>query len=110
MRATATTTVTVLRGTATDEFGDEVDTDTPLYTKVPFSLIEQNRRVFDPVTGTPRTVRVAYGRTNAGTPLLTADRLRDERTGSVYVINAVTQQAGVGGSPDLRVDLERVTT
>lgn len=110
MRAVATTTVTVLRGTATDEFGDEVDLDTVLYMGLPFSLIEQSRRVFDPVSGTPRIVRVAYGRTNSGTPLQTADRLRDERTGSVYVIHAVTQHAGVGGTPDLRVDLERVTT
>lgn len=110
MRATATTTMTVLRGTTTDGFGDEVDLDTPVYTGLPFSLIEQSRRVSDPATGTPRIVRVVYGRTNAGTDLLTADRLRDERTGSVYVINAVTQQAGVGGTPDLRIDMERVTT
>jgi hypothetical protein len=110
MRAVATTTVTVLRGTSTDEFGDELDVDTAVYTGLPFSLIEQSRRIFDPATGTPRIVRTVYGRANAGTDLQTTDRLRDERSQAVYVINAVTQQTGVGGTPDLRVDLERVTT
>lgn len=105
----ATTWVTVIRGTETDEFGDLSDTaqeaGTDDQTRIPASLIEATRTVFDPASGTPRVVRYTVGRIKAGVDITEDDRLRDERTGRVYAVTAVTQPAAIGFTPDLRLDL-----
>jgi len=58
MQAVATTTIAILRGTTTDAYGDEQDTDTPVHTGIPASLTEQSRRVTtrdDPTPGSSAT-------------------------------------------------------
>jgi hypothetical protein len=68
MQAIATTRLTVLRGTTTDAYGDEADTDTPhVHTGIPASLTEQARRVTTRDDPTPRIVRYAVARVTAGT-------------------------------------------
>jgi hypothetical protein len=105
----ATTWVTVLVGAAADLYEDIVDLATEAgddaRTHIPASLIEATRNVFDPAAGTPRVVRSAVCRIRPGVAISEDDRIRDDRTGRVYAINAVTPQAAIGFTPGLRLDL-----
>ena len=107
--AIATTTLAVLRGTTTDAYDDEQDTDTALYTGIPASLTEQTRRVTTRDDPTPRIVRYAVARVAADTDVTDQDRVRDERTGAVYIVDAVSSMANPAVTPDLRLDLRRTT-
>ncbi|MGY6019590.1 hypothetical protein [Streptomyces spinosirectus] len=109
MIALATTTLTVLRGTTTNSDGDEVDTDTPVHTGIRAALTEQTRRVTTRDDPTPRIVRYAVGRVTAGTDITDQDRLRDERTGAVYIVEAVSAMNSAAVASDLRLDLRRTT-
>ncbi|OKI16625.1 hypothetical protein [Streptomyces sp. CB03911] len=108
----ATTWVTVLRGVATDLYGDISDSPTEAgtdaQTHIPASLIEGSRSSRTPGSGTPRVVRYTVCRLPAGTQVTEDDRIRDERTGRIYSISAVTQPAAVGITPELRLDLTLV--
>lgn len=109
MIALATTTLTVYRGTSTDAWGDEVDTDTAVHTGIPAALTEQTRRVTTRDDPTPRIVRYAVGRVTAGTDITDQDRLLDERTGAIYIVDAVSQMSSAAVAADLRLDLRRTT-
>lgn len=109
MQAIATTTLTVLRGTTTDAYGDEQDTDTPVATGVIAALTEQSRRVTTRENPTPRIVRYAVARVPAGTDIRDQDRVRDERTGAVYIVEAPSSMANPAMAVDLRLDLRRTT-
>lgn len=107
--ALATTTLAVLRGTTTDAYGDDVDTDTPVAAGIPAALTEQSRRVTTREDPTPRIVRYAVARVAAGTDIQDQDRVRDERTGAVYIVDAVSSMANPAATADLRLDLRRTT-
>lgn len=105
----ATTWVTVLVGVAGDLYEDIVDLPTEAgddaRTRIPASLIEATRQVFDPASGTPRVVRSAVCRIRPGVAITEDDRIRDDRTGRIYAVNAVTEQAAIGFAPGMRLDL-----
>ncbi|MEU6234424.1 hypothetical protein [Kitasatospora sp. NPDC047058] len=108
----ATTTVTVLRGTGTDLCEDIYDlpaeAGTDGQTGIPASLIEGSRTITTPNNPTPRVVRYAVARIRPGTDVTEDDRLRDDRTGRIYEITAVTQPAALGFTPMLRLDLKLI--
>jgi hypothetical protein len=106
---TANATVTVLRGTAEDDWGDEIDAPQPLYRDVPFTLIETAQVVQDPSTQTPRVIRAITGLGPQWLGLQTTDRLRDQGTGDVLIIVDVITQPNLTGAPaDVKVILRRV--
>ena len=107
MQTLATTTVDVLRGTDTDAYNDPVDTDTPVLTDVPASIIEQSRVVLDQASGTPRVVRFVTGRVAHGTDVQADDRLRD-RSGQIYEVDAVARPQNPVLAQDVRLDLKHV--
>jgi hypothetical protein len=107
--AVATTTLSVLRGTTTDAYGDEQDVDTVVQTGIRAALTEQARRVTTRDDPTPRIVRYAVGRVTAGTDITDQDRVRDERTGAVYIVEAVSSMANPAVAADIRLDLRRTT-
>ena len=109
MQAIATTTVSILRGTTTDPYGDERDTDTPVATGIPASLTEQSRRVTTRDDPTPRIVRYAVARVPARTDITDQDRVRDERTGAIYIVDAVSGMTNPAIEVDRRLDLRRTT-
>jgi hypothetical protein len=109
MLARATTTLTVLRGTTTDAFGDEQDTDTAVATGIPASLTEQTRRVTTRDDPTPRIIRYAVGRVTAGTDITDQDRVKDEQTNQVFIVEAVSSMNSAAVAADLRLDLRRTT-
>jgi hypothetical protein len=92
-----------------DAYGDEADMDTPVATGIPASLTEQSRRVTTRDDPTPRIVRYAVARVAAGTDVTDQDRVRDERTGAVYIVDAVSSMANPAVTADIRLDLRRTT-
>ncbi|WP_050369931.1 hypothetical protein [Streptomyces acidiscabies] len=109
MRALANTTLSVLRGTTTDEFGDEADNSTVIASGLPASLIEQVRQSYTPENPTPRVVRYSIARVNADTDIRETDRVKDERSNRTYIVQAVSQTGGLGIVNDLRLDLKHTT-
>lgn len=109
MNAVATTTVAILRGTSTDDFGDTVESTTAVATGVPASLIEQRRVVTTESDPQPRAVVFFTGRVSATTDVTDGDRLRDERTGEIYLVDSVSRTSSPVMTNDRRLDLRRVT-
>jgi hypothetical protein len=107
--ALATATVSVLRGTTTDEFGDEVDGSTVHESGIPAYLTEKTETVFDPGTQTPRVVRMAMALLPHGTDVTDEDRLRDDSSGITYIVDDVIQTNAPGQMTDLKLVLRRVT-
>jgi hypothetical protein len=109
MQAVATTKITVLRGTSTDGYGDEQDTDTAVHVGIPASLTEQSRRVTTRDDPVPRIVRYAIARVPARTEVTDQDRVLDERTGAKYIVDAVSGMDNPAIEVDRRLDLRRTT-
>jgi len=110
MIATPTTTVDVLRGTTTNQWGDEIDADTavPGMSGLPASIIEQRQRPHEPKDSEDRIVRYFKGRMNRGLDVRKGDRLRDA-AGTVYVVDNLYQQANPFWAQDLSFDLSLTT-
>lgn len=110
----ANTRVAVLRGTPIeDEFGVPIDDNaTPAtgYEDLPGSITERGRTVFDPTSGEPRTVRKITGRLPGDVVLEEGDRIRDNRTGTIYTIEeSEGQPRSISGRASLSLDLKQVS-
>ena len=103
------TTVSIMRGTTTDEFGDEKDTLTVIKTGVRASIIEQSRRVFVPADNVDRVVRYVRGRLPSNEDVREGDRILDERSEVTYIVEAVVQPGSPYAHNDVRVDLKHTT-
>lgn len=101
--------VDVLRGTATDAYGDPADTDTVVGVDVPCSIMERSRREWDPASGTPRTVRYLWVRFRPGAGIRDGDRLRDNAAATIYLVGGVGAPTDLVGAADVLCDLTRVT-
>jgi hypothetical protein len=107
--AIATTTIAVLRGTTTDAYGDEADVDTD-------TRYTASRRADGavPPGHHPRRPDAAHRPLRrrpraAGTDVTDQDRIKDERTGAIYIVDAVSSMANPAVTADLRLDLRRTT-
>lgn len=109
MRAIPTTTVSILRGTTTDAYGDPVDGTTVAASGVLASLLEQRVGVTTGADDRVQQLRAITGRLPAGTDVEEGDRIRDERTGEIYVIDNVSRVQNPVVMADTRVDLRRAT-
>lgn len=91
--------LTILRGSTTNDNLDEVadnSDDAIVATGIIGSVIEQNQRVFLPSAGPSqdtRVIRYMTGRIRSGIDLRNDDRVKDERTGTIYVVEGVRQPA-----------------
>jgi hypothetical protein len=104
-----TTTVTVLRGTAADRYGDEIDTDTVVATRVCASLLEKPVTGARPASGRKDTPRGYTLRVWNNVDVRQDDRIRDERTNYVYVVTTRAPSTNPVGLGSTRFDLQRVT-
>lgn len=111
MYAIATCTVSVLRGTTVDPvYGDTAATMTVIASGIPASIVEQPQtKVTTPGNATPRVTRVYDGIVGSNVDVTDRDRLKDERTGQIYVITSVSQQALPGIISDQSLELRRAT-
>lgn len=106
----ATTTVSILRGAATDRFGDEVDADIVVRDRIPAQLIEQTPNSRSrPVDGRTDQVRSYTLRVSPAVDLRKGDRIRDERTGEVYTGDFEALVANPAGHRSRRMTLRKVT-
>jgi len=111
VRAVATTTVSILRGTTTDGYGDTVDDNTgqPVATGVPASILEQNRRVFLPAEQAVRIVRTYAARVGPEIDVRKDDRLLDEQTNTIYLVTDLSDPHASVMHPDIALQLSRTT-
>lgn len=113
MNAIPTTTVTILGApdgvTPTDQFGDSVESSEPFATGVPAAIHTGRETVA--TESDPNAVIVWYhtGRVPAGTLVTKEQRVQDERTGAVYVVDNVVEIQNAVLPQDIRLDLRRVT-
>jgi hypothetical protein len=109
VKARANTRITILRGSTSDSFGDPKDLPKTILTGVTASIIERNKTTTNPDDGNIRTVRTYTCRIPAGTPLRTGDRIKDEKTGAIYVFDSFTTATNPVRGADIRLDLRRIT-
>lgn len=113
MIAVPTTTASIL-GTPSgepeyNEHGDPIPDSTPWRTGVPIAIATGREVVATESDQGAVVVRYFTGRVPYGTPVTDAQRIRDERTGDIYVIDNVTDPPNAAMPQDLRLDLRRVT-
>lgn len=120
MYSIANTTVTILRGTEPDSFGDAVDDSFPVAEHViafisyptmsPLRPIVLGLQVFETTNAEPSITRLAACALPYGTNVLTGDQILDEMSKLVYEVYAVTALGFAGAFPDLVLTLKRVTS
>ena len=98
----ANTRITIMRGTAANPYGDESDVGAPIYSGIPAAIVESSKQVFDPATQQPRTIRTSTCAVPGWVDILTSDTIRDEASGSYYMIQDIELQptGPTGIAPD----------
>lgn len=109
MRSVANCTVSVLRGSETDDYGDTADTGNVVADRVPASILETVRRTTRRADDRAQTVLYFTGRVDPRVDVRQNDRLRDERTGAVYLVTSLSRVGNPVTVNDSRLDLERVS-
>jgi len=107
--AVPTTTITILGGATSSDYGDVLDSDTPAGAGIPASIMEGRQVVATESDQQARIIRYYTGRLPHGTVITDAQRIRDERTNEVYSIDNVTTPQNPVIPQDVRLDLRRVT-
>jgi len=96
----------ILRGVTTqNEYGDDVSTDAVYKSGILGSVIERTRTNFDPQSSRIVTLRQLTGRFAHGTDIQDGDRIKDEKTGIIFLVNSVSMPTSVVNKPDLILDL-----
>lgn len=86
-----------------DEYGDSVDTDTPIVTGIPAHITPTRYRTWDPVTAQV-TVHNRYKirlRPPAGYTVTESDRIHSTTTGRVYTVHEVGEKRSPLQAADL---------
>jgi hypothetical protein len=105
----ATCSASILRGTGTDTYGDPVDNGTVIASGVIASIRETSQVVMDSATQSPRVIRYVAATLPSGTDVIDTDMVRDDSHGVLYSVEAVTQNRQPGFTPDLELQLKRVS-
>lgn len=111
MIARPTTTATILGGASTEnEWGDPIDGTTEIVAGVPCALTEQPRQVVaDEGQRTPVTIVYVVAFIPYTVDVTNAQRLRDDRSGVVYLIDKVTRPQHPSIPQDTRLDLRNAS-
>lgn len=110
MRTPATERVTVLRGSETNAYGDEVDSETAVHTGVLMGIYESVKsRNYLPAEGATRTIVQFDGYAASNADIQKNDRIRSEKTGRTYLVTDVHQPTGVAMTPDLEITLSQTS-
>jgi hypothetical protein len=102
----------ILRGTTTNASGDDIDDDTIVATGVHLGLRSGATggatRSDSNVSGTPRTVTAWRGSSKATVDLRSFDRIVNERTGAIFLIEGVRPATSGVRRTGLRFEAHRV--
>lgn len=107
------TYVSILRTnpeTLTDEYGDPEDNETVASSGNPFSILIQGKRQFLPSENRTTIVQTIFGRCRANVDVKETDRLKDERTGWLYMIEELLEPVDPMGAAAKSLILRRVQT
>ena len=96
-------TITIMRGTAADEFGDLSDVGTPYLTGVQAALAEVSDVVFDAATMRQQIIRAIKCTVPGWAGVLSTDTIQDEFTGFFYMIESIEAQPGIGYYPPFSI-------
>ena len=105
--ALASTTASILRGTTTQRFVASLS-QVAIASGVPVDIAVTNTNAYDPTSQQIRTIRTISGSIQSDTDITESDRLRDDATGVVYIVEQVTQRMGPGFVGDLELVLKQV--
>lgn len=105
----ATTLITIMRGTVTDRYGDEADSDSVVASRIPASILEKPVTGGRPASGRKDTPRGYFLRVWKPVDIRQNDRVRDERTGDIYAVTTQAPATNPVGLGSTRLDLQRVT-
>lgn len=105
MYSRATTTVSILRGQSTDEWGDAVDNDTIVASGVLASILEQKTWSSPEVSTQPHNYRYARLRIRSNIEVQTNDRIRDERHNQTWLVTNISPLQNPVVGQDKRIDL-----
>lgn len=105
MYSRATTTVSILRGQSTDDWGDDIDNDTVAASGVLASILEYKIYSSPEVSTQPHNYRYARLRVKKGTDVRTNDRIKDERLNQTWIITNISPYQNPVVGQDIRIDL-----
>jgi hypothetical protein len=119
--AMANTTVSILRGTVEDTYGDNEDSGTVIASGIlafisspgmsPLRPQILGTTVYGPAAQMPSVVRELICILPSGTDVTNDDQILDENSGVTYAVYLTAQLGRLGGLvPDLQVMLRQVTT
>lgn len=110
MYAVANTTVSILRGTVPDSYGDtDEEPEGVIASGIIALILQESPTIEGPASETPRVLRTYDCTLPSGTDVTVDDRLFDEKRQILYEIWQVTDPGTLGVVPDLSVTLKRVT-
>lgn len=106
-----TTYVTILRtspSNLTDEFGDPLDNESVASTGNPFSITQQSQRQWLPAENRTTIINNIAARCRGNVDVKNTDRLRDERTGQLYMIESIVHPQDPIGAAAISFTLKQV--
>lgn len=109
MYTVATTTISILRGTSTDIYGDTTDTATVAASGIPASILEQRKTTFTPADNRVQQIGFFTGRVSQLVDVRIGDRILDERTGTIYVLDNISTVSSPVLGNDSRLDLRKAS-
>jgi hypothetical protein len=100
MMELANTTLSVLRGTTTNGYGDRTNVGVPLHTGIPAAVVEKSKQVFDRDSQRFQTIRTSMCVVPDWADILDTDTLMDETTGNFFMVEDIQIQPSLGIPPD----------
>jgi len=91
--------LTILRGTAVNAFGDLNDVGEVLHTGIPAAIAETTDVVFDAATQRPQVIRTITCVVPNWADVQDSDTLQDEATGFFYIVERIEARPGPGYYP-----------
>jgi len=102
------TYVSILRGSSEDEFGDATDTETVLASGILASLHKLDERTSSLASDRLQQLGMYAVRMKYGTDVQISDRIKDEKTGDVYVVADVVSDPSVARRVDVRCRVRKL--
>ena len=110
MNGIPSTTAKTYRGTSENTYGDETDTNTPHLTGLLCSIHQLDIASTSQATDRQQQIGIYSLRAKWGTDIAIDDRVEDERTGDVYVVQDVTSQPSIARRVDVRCRMRKLET
>lgn len=108
MYGLANCSISIMRGTSTDQWGDTIDSGNIVNQHVPAFIVVRSKQVYDPSTQSPRTVQTIVGAVGSAVDIRDTDQVFDETHSVTYSVESVTQPLASGITPDQTLELRRV--